>query len=83
MFHVFTSTRTNQQEAEKGIYFQIDWVRSKTTEETFEPNMLLQQNGASNDSSRKIGSGYQPSENRYGSDNEVQGSKRKKTQKID
>ena len=45
--------------------------------------MLLQQNGASNDSSKKIGSGYQPSENRYGRDNEVQGSKRKKTQKID
>ena len=30
MFNVFTSSRINQQETEKGIYFQIDRVRSKT-----------------------------------------------------
>ena len=41
MFNVFTSTRTNQQETEKGIYFQIDRVRSKTNEDTFEVNTLL------------------------------------------
>ena len=41
MFNVFTSTRTNQQETEKGIYFQIDRVRSKTNEDTFKVNTLL------------------------------------------
>ena len=78
MINVFTSTRINKQETEKGIYFQIYTVRSKTNEDTLKPNTLLRQNGASKDSSKKFGSGYQPSENRYGYDNEVQGSKRRK-----
>ena len=30
MFNVFTSSRINQQETAKGIYFQIDRARSKT-----------------------------------------------------
>ena len=74
----FTSNRINKQETEKGIYFQIDRVRSKTNKDTSEANTLLRQNGASNDSSKKFGSGYRPSENRYEHDNDVQGSKRKK-----
>ena len=41
MFNVFTSTRTNQQKTERGIYFQIDRVRSETNEDTFEVNTLL------------------------------------------
>ena len=44
MFNVFMSTRTNKQETEKSTYFQIDRVRSKTNEDTFEANILLQQN---------------------------------------
>ena len=80
-FNVFTSTRINNQENEKGIYFQIDRVWSKTNEDTFEANTLLRQKGASNDRSKKFGSGYQPSENRYGHDNDVQGSKRRKINK--
>ena len=44
MFNVFMSTRTNKQETEKSTYFQIDRVRSKTNEDTFEANTLLQQN---------------------------------------
>ena len=39
MFNVFTSTKINQQETEKVIYFQID--RGKTNEDTFEVNTLL------------------------------------------
>ena len=35
MFVVFTSNRINQKETKKGIYFQIDRVRSKTDEDTF------------------------------------------------
>ena len=53
MFNVFTSTRINKQETEKGIYFQINKVRSKTNENTFEANTLLRQNDASNDNSKK------------------------------
>ena len=30
MFNIFMSSGINQQETEKGIYFQIDRVRSKT-----------------------------------------------------
>ena len=41
MINVFTSTRTNQQKTERGIYFQIDRVRSETNEDTFEVNTLL------------------------------------------
>ena len=41
MFNVFTSTRINQQKTERGIYFQIDRVRSETNEDTFEVNTLL------------------------------------------
>ena len=58
MFNVFTSTRMNQQEFEKGIYFQIDRVRSKTNKDTFEATTLLLQNGSCNNSSKKFGSGY-------------------------
>ena len=47
MFNVFTSTRINKQETEKDICFQIDRVRSKTNEDTFEANTLLRQNGPS------------------------------------
>ena len=57
-------------------------VRSRTNEDTCEANMLLRQNGASNDSSKKFRSGYRPSENRYGHDNDVQVSKRRITNKI-
>ena len=78
MFNVFTSTRINKQETEKGIYFQINKVRSKANENTFEANTSLRQNDASNDSSKKFGSGYRLSENRYGHDSNVQGSKRRK-----
>ena len=78
MFNFFLSNRINKQETEKGIYFQIDRVRSKTNKDTSEANTLLRQNGAINDSSKKFGSGYRPSENRYEHDNDVQGSKRKK-----
>ena len=41
MFNFFTSTRINQQETEKGIYFQLYRDRSKTKEETVEANTLL------------------------------------------
>ena len=64
VFNVLTITRINQQETEKGIYFQIDRVRSKTNEDIFEANALLRQNGASSDSSKKFGSRFWPSENR-------------------
>ena len=73
MFNVFTSTKINQQETEKGIYFQIDRVRSKMNKDTFEANTLLRQNSTSNDSSK---SGYRPAENRYGL------KRREKKQKI-
>ena len=80
MFNVFTSTKINQQETEKGIYFQIDRVRSKMNKDIFEANTLLRQNSARNDSSK---SGYRPAENRYGLHSDVQGSKRRdKKQKI-
>ena len=64
MCNVFTSSRVNQQETEKEIYFQIDIIKSKMNENTFEANTLLRQNGASNDNSKKFGSGYQPAEKR-------------------
>ena len=64
MFNVFTSTRLKKQETEKSIYFQIDRVRSKRNKDTFEANKSLQQNGTNNDSSKRFGSGYRPSENR-------------------
>ena len=64
MFNVFTSTRLNKQETEKSIYFQIDRVRSKRNKDTFKANKSLQQNGTKNDSSKRFGSGYRPSENR-------------------
>ena len=51
MFKFFTSTRIIKQETEKGIYFQIDRVRNKTNQNTFEGNTLLRQNGAGNGSS--------------------------------
>ena len=76
MFNVFTSNRTNQQETEKGIYFQIDRVWSKTNAETFEANTLLRQNGTSNDNSKKFGSGYRFTKNRDGDDSDF---KRRKT----
>ena len=79
IFNVFMSTRINKQEAEKDIYYLIDRVRSNTNEGTFEANTLLRHNGGSNDSSKKFGSVYRPSENRYGHDNDVQISKRRKT----
>ena len=79
MFKFFTSTRIIKQETEKGIYFQIDRVRNKTNQNTFEGNALLRQNGAGNDSSKKFGSGYRPSANSYRHDNDVQGSERRKT----
>ena len=41
MFNVFRTNRINQQKTEKGIYFQIDRVKSKTTPDTFEANTLL------------------------------------------
>ena len=41
MFNVFRTNRINQQKTEKGIYFQIDRVKSKTTADTFEANTLL------------------------------------------
>ena len=47
--------------------------------DTFEANTLLRQNGASNDSPKKFGSGYRPSENMYGHDNDVEVNKRRKT----
>ena len=71
MFNVFMSAKINKQKTQKGIYFQIDRVRSKTNQATFAVNTLLQQNCASNNSSKKLGSGYRPSENRYGHDNDV------------
>ena len=79
MFRVFLSTRINKQENEKGIYFQIDRVKSKMNEDAFKANTLLRENDASNDSSKKFGSGYQPSENssRH-DDNDVQVSKEEK-----
>ena len=64
MFNVFTSTRLNKQETEKIVYFQIDKVKSKRNKDTFEANKSLQQNGTNNDSSKRFGSEYQPSENR-------------------
>ena len=42
------SNRINLEETQKGIYFQIDRARSKTNGDTFDANMLLQQNGTSN-----------------------------------
>ena len=42
---------------------------------------MLQQNGTNNDSSKNVGSGCQPSRNRYGHDNDVQGSNKKKQKK--
>ena len=68
----------DQRENEKGTYFQIDRIRNKINEDTFETNTLLRQNSASNDSSKTFG-GYRPSEIRYGHDYDVQGSKRRKT----
>ena len=56
MFNVFTSSRINQQETEKGIYFQID--RGTTSEDTFEVNTFLRKNGTNNYNSKKFGSGY-------------------------
>ena len=47
--------------------------------DTFEANTLLRQNGANNDSPKKFGSGYRPSENMYGHDNDVEVNKRRKT----
>ena len=41
MFNVFTSTTINQQETEKGIYFQFYRDRSKTKQDTVEANTLL------------------------------------------
>ena len=70
------SNRINREETDKGIYFQIDRVKSKTNTDTFEANTLLQQNGVSNDNSKKFGSGYQFTEDRIGDDSDV---KRKKT----
>ena len=58
MFNVFKGTRINKQETEKGIYFKIDRVWSKTNEDIFETNTLLRQNGGIIDSSKKFGSGY-------------------------
>ena len=72
MFNVFTSSRINQQETEKGIYFQID--RGTTSEDTFEVNTFLRKNGTNNYNSKKFGSGYRPAENRNGYDNDVKGS---------
>ena len=40
---------------------------------------MLRQNDASNDNTKKLGGGHRPTENRYGHDNNVQGSKRRKT----
>ena len=37
---------------------------------------MLRQNGASNGNSKNVGSGCQPSKNRYGHDNHVQDSKK-------
>ena len=71
MFDVFMSAKINKQETQKGIYFQIDRVRSKTNQDTFAANTLLQQNCASNNSSKKFRSGYRPTENRYGHNNDV------------
>ena len=77
MFNVFRCTTMNQQENEKGTYFQIDSIRNKINEDTFEANTLLRQNSQSNDSSKTFG-GYRRSEIRYGHDYNVQGSKRRK-----
>ena len=41
-------------------------------------NTLLRRNSTSNGSSKNVGSGCQPSKNRYGHNNDVQGSKKKK-----
>ena len=41
MFNAFTSTRINQQETEKGIYFQLYRDKSKMKEDTIDANTLL------------------------------------------
>ena len=56
MFNVLTSTRINQQETEKGIYFQIGRVRGKTNEDTFEANTNFVTTKWHN--SKKFGSGH-------------------------
>ena len=55
IFNVFMSNRINHEEIDKGIYFQIDRVKSKTNTDTFEANTLLQKDGKSNDNSKKFG----------------------------
>ena len=54
IFNVFMSNRINLEETQKGIYFQIDWARSKTNGDTFDANMLLQQNGTSNGNTKSL-----------------------------
>ena len=63
MFNDFIANKINQQDSEKGIYLQIDRVKSKTIEEKLEVNTLLRQNGATNDSSKIFGGGYRPTKN--------------------
>ena len=48
------SNRINLEETQKGIYFQIDRARSKTNGDTFDANMLLQQNGTSNGNTKNL-----------------------------
>ena len=70
------SNRINHEEIVKGIYFQIDRVKSKTNTDTFEANTLLQKNGASNNNSKKFGGGYRFTEDSIRDDSNI---KRKKT----
>ena len=72
------SNRINHEENKNDVYFQIDRARSKMNKDTFGANTLLRQNVASNDNPKKFGGGHRPTENRYGHDKDVQGSKRRK-----
>ena len=49
IYNVFTSERMKSANFEKGIYFKIDRVKSKTDSETFSAKLKLEINGSGND----------------------------------
>ena len=49
VYTVFISERIKSGNFEKGIYFKIDRVKSKTDSETFSAKQKLEKNGSGND----------------------------------
>ena len=49
VYNVFISERIKSGNFEKGIYFKIDQVKSKTGNKTFSAKQKLERNGSGND----------------------------------